>query len=353
MPATQSSGDLVFMPYGEAASALLATGRELVELEEERLTALGPSVRELASRMERAGVFAPLRSLGQAGWAVDGGMALDRRTGNSLALVAVSAIPREGKPLGGGRAFLIPHTVGAERVVRALMAMEELIAAVSLVRRDEGWVLLDGSVRSGLVSVLQGLNSLSEEDGARLREILEPRIGLWVDVISHLYRERPPLAAVPKLTSGFGLASRSGFNFPLSDRAFLSLVMPPGTWTSLERLMAFLGQALPQDAGGERWTFPAGLGLPETLGGYLGGISRAQETGWVRPGAPGSMAVQVETSGNLEEALDSLTGQFPTSRLREPLLLVEADRAAKGLCRLIGRAGAGEVPWAVSYRTSF
>jgi hypothetical protein len=309
-----------------------------------------PALAELRDRMVRGGVFLPLRSLGHTSWAVDGGLASERRRGNSLAIVAVTAIPRKGDPLGRAEAFLVPHTVGADRVLRAVMAMEELATAVHLAR-GEGWTLLDGSIRSGLVAANQGLNSLTEKDSKGLRDILLPCLEHWLEALAELRDRKPRLAAVPKLTSGLGLASSAGFETPLSDRAFLSMVMPEGSWTSLVRIMAFLGLELPEERGAERWSFPPGLSLPPSLGKTVAVLSREIETGWVRPPVAGSMAVQVETSGGLEEALDALTGQFPTARLQEPLLLVAADQAAKGLCRLIGQAGDPSAPWGGSYRT--
>lgn len=348
LPGTNNPSNLA--TYEEAASRLLEREKVLLSAETERFEAMEPALVELRERMVRSGVFLPLPGLGRTAWAVDGGLATERRRGNSLGVVAVTAIPAQGTPLGGAEAFLVPHTVGADRVLRAAMAMEELFTAVRLAGGD-GWTLLDGSIRSGLVAANQGLNSLTEKDSESLRDILEPRFQPWLDALQDLVGGKPRLAAVPKLTSGFGLASAAGFEMPLSDRAFLSMLMPEGTWTSLARLFAFLGRELPEYRGGERWSFPPGLSLPSSLGRTVSAISRSIETGWVRPFVAGTMAVQVETSGGLEEALDCLTGQFPTSRLQEPLLLVAADQAAKGLCRLIGQAGAPVFSLGGSYRT--
>ncbi len=342
--------------YGEAASAVLDQERVLLKWELQRMADMGPRLEQLCWRMKEGGVFQPLRCLGRIGWAVDGGLATDRRMGNSLAVVAVVAIPSEGEPLGEGCSLLVPHTIGADRVLRAAMAMEEFVTAVQLARRNEGWTLLDGSLRSGFVAAFHGLKSLADKEGDALAEILVPRIAPWVDALEILASEKLPLAAVPKLTSGFGLARWAGLEPALSDRALLSLLMPEGTWTTLHRLEAFFDESSEDvfsgAAEGEGWKLPASLGLPPTLGGTLNAISGVLETGWVRPPVAGVGAVQMETATNLEEALDSLTGQFPTARLQEPLLLVEADRAAKGLCRLIGQGGDGQVPWATPYRTS-
>lgn len=348
LPGTNSSSNLAV--YGEAASRLLEREKILLSAEAERFESMGPVLAELRERMVRGGVFLPLHGLGRTSWAVDGGLATERRRGNSLTIVAVTAIPDEGDPLGSAEAFLVPHTVAADRVLRAAMAMEELFTAVRLAR-SEGWTLLDGSIRSGLVAANQGLNSLTEKDSQILWEILEPRLVPWLEALDDLHGGKPRLAAVPKLTSGLGLASAAGFEMPLSDRALLSMLMPEGTWTTLARLFAFLGGELPEFRGDERWSFPPGLPLPPSLGKTVASISRSIETGWVRPPVGGTMAVQVETSGSLEEALDSLTGQFPTPRLQEPLLLVAADQAAKGLCRLIGQAGGPGAPWGGAYRT--
>ena len=74
-----------------------------------------------------------------------------------------------------------------------------------------------------------------------LWQIIESLVEPWAEALELIAFEGLPIVALPKLTSGYRIAPRMGLDLPMSDRALLSLLLPPGTWTSEARLYAALG----------------------------------------------------------------------------------------------------------------
>ena len=203
----------------------------------------------------------------------------------------------------------------------------------------------DGSFSSGLVAVSQALEVLGSEEGRAWKGLLDELLPAWVAVLEELVSARLPIVALPKLTSGTLLSRCLGLKEPLGDRALLSRLLPPGHWISRDRLCAFLGEPC------RRVRTPrGGAGLLD--GDLRARLARAStelglvlSRGYYRPDSGGT-AVEFETTSDEEGAVSALAGQFPTERLMEPLLLLEADEAAKGLCRLLAH-----FPRSASYRS--
>ena len=318
------------LPFDEAVAGLLAQQSRLVERERGDDEALGPRLDELARLA--APSFLPVRGGERALWGVDGGLARRRRLKDTLVLLSVAAVATDERPRAQAEVLTISHDGGAETVVRARMTVLELLAARNCAA--SGWVLLDGSFRSGLVAVSQALEVLGGEGGGPWRGLLDELLPPWIDALEELVASRLPIVALPKLTSGALLARHLDLAEPRSDRALLSRILPPGLWLSRDRLCAVLGEP------SRRARSPRG-GRRSLDGDLLARLDRAStelglllSRGYYRP-LSGGAAVEFETTADEEGAVSALADQFPTGRLMEPLLLTRADEAAKGLCRLL------------------
>ncbi|QTX32816.1 hypothetical protein KAR29_02475 [Aminithiophilus ramosus] len=333
------------LPFDEAVAGLLADQSRLARQERDEEAALAPRLDELGRL--GAACFLPVRRGERALWGVDGGLARERRLGDTLALLSVAAVAAEEKPRALAEVLRISHDGGAEVVLRARMTVLELLTARRCV--SSGWVLLDGSFSSGLVAVSQALEVLGSEEGRVWRGLLDELLPAWIEALEELVSARLPLIALPKLTSGTLLARRLDLKEPLGDRALLSHLLPPGHWISRDRLCAFLGESCRR------------VRTPRGGQGFLDGDLRARldrastelglvlSRGYYRPDSGGTV-VEFETTSDEEGAVSALAGQFPTERLMEPLLLLAADEAAKGLCRLLAHFPRGAS--GASYRSA-
>ncbi|MDD4365504.1 MAG: hypothetical protein PHF19_07145 [Synergistales bacterium] len=324
-----------FRPYGEAVSALLADQARLADAGEREEDLLTLPLLELGREMNVQGCFDGVRAGERALWGIDGGLARRRRFGDVVVLLAVAAAPAEGRPRAKGELLRFSHDPSGEILVRARLSMEELIAAGECAG-DDGWTLLDGSFSSGLVAVRQAVDRLDGADGA-VASLVFDRLPLWIETLEKLARGRGKIAALPKLTAGSLLRDYLDLPFPVSDRALLSKLLPPGMWIDQERLEAFLD--LPRKPLGRlkrRWPLERSLAerLEEAASAFALSLRRAS----FRP-LSGGTAVEIETTGDPSGAVSALWDQFPSRRLKEPLLLVAADEAVKGLSRLLGREG--------------
>lgn len=316
--------------YDEAVTELLAEQARLGEREVRERERLRENLTDLARAMEGQGCFEQAWPGERALWGVDGGLARRRRFGDSLALLSAVAAPASGRPRAKGELLRHSHDPSAEILLRALLAVEELLTARQCADGG-GWVLLDGSFSSGLVAVRQALGRL-EAGCDDLAALLAERLPDWVETLAELGRGRLKIAALPKLTAQSLLREYLGLPFPVSDRALLSLVLPPGWWISGQRLAAFLDGDL-TSVPGRRW--PLEPLLARRLEEAVTGLSLSLVRLTFRPPLGGA-AVEVETTSDPGAAVSALWDQFPTNRLKEPLLLVAADEAAKGLSALLG-----------------
>jgi len=337
--------------YQEAVRAVLASQKELDDRSRALAGSLGARLRETSQRLKDMGCFLPLPPPSNDGpWAVDGAYAATRRLGDAVAIVAVAAAPEKGAPLAAGEVHLIPHTPESEFLLRARMIMLELLAAVELVKTKSCPVLLDGSFGSSLVMVNQALRMGSRVDQS-LWQIVESLVELWAEALELVAFEGLPIVALPKLTSGYRIAPRMGLDLPMSDRALLSLLLSPGTWTSEARLYAALGVEI-EEKGRFRFEGPLDETLKKRLERVASALQSRVENAYVRLPEPASVALAIEYCCSAKEAVALLHGTLPSPRLQEPLLLVAADEAAKSLCSLLQHLPQGQELWQAPYRSS-
>ncbi len=337
--------------YQEAVQAVLASQKELDDRSRALAGSLGARLRETSQRLKDMGCFLPLPPPSNDGpWAVDGAYAATRRLGDAVAIVAVAAAPEKGAPLAAGEVHLIPHTPESEFLLRARMIMLELWAAVELAKTKSCPVLLDGSFGSSLVMVNQALRMGSRVDQS-LWQMIENLVEPWAEALELVAFEGLPIVALPKLTSGYRIAPRMGLDLPMSDRALLSLLLSPGTWTSEARLYAALGVEI-EEKGRFRFEGPLDGTLKKRLERVASALQNRVKNAYVRLPEPASVALAIEYCYSAKDAVALLHGALPSPRLQEPLLLVAADEAAKSLCSLLQHLPQSQGLWQAPYRSS-